>query len=88
MPPDAADHFTDASKMVPRRIQRSRAKGWRMPREWDALEREEFEEERRARLRGGDRCQCGDDLPGRCPGPHVCPANRAEPGDEDAEGEE
>lgn len=31
MPPDAADHFTDASKMVPRRIQRCRAKGWRMP---------------------------------------------------------
>lgn len=23
--------------------------------------------------RASDRCQCGGDMPGRCPGPHACP---------------
>jgi hypothetical protein len=29
-------------------------------------------DERRARIRA-TRCQCGDDLPGHCPGPASCP---------------
>jgi hypothetical protein len=32
---------------------------------------EEIAEERAARR--GRRCQCGDDLPGHCPGPRNCP---------------
>jgi hypothetical protein len=34
--------------------------------------RREAIDERRARSRA-TRCQCGDDLPGRCPGPASCP---------------
>jgi hypothetical protein len=38
---------------------------------FDAIELAEFEDERRAR--NADRCQCGGDMPGRCPGPANCP---------------
>ena len=33
-------------------------------------QREDYEARRRRR---SQRCQCGDDLPGRCPGPASCP---------------
>jgi hypothetical protein len=45
----------------------------------DDLRREALDE-RRARSRA-TRCQCGDDLPGRCPGPAACPYSA----DEEAE---
>lgn len=38
----------------------------------DEDERIEAAQERRERRSYG-RCQCGDDLPGRCPGPQNCP---------------
>lgn len=54
-----------------------------MPREWDPTEREEFEEERRARR--ADRCRCGGDMPGRCPGPAYCPMCREKDDEDDDE---
>lgn len=38
---------------------------------WDPDEMEEVYAAREARRRS--RCQCGGDMPGRCPGPAFCP---------------
>lgn len=50
-------------------------------REVDEDARREAIDERRAYLRA-TRCQCGGDMPGRCPGPRFCPMVRTE-GDEE-----
>ena len=54
---------------------------------WD--DRDEAEaraEAMEARRRLG--CQCGDDLPGRCPGPMNCPYSDYAPDDEDGDSSE
>ncbi len=43
-----------------------------MEREIDEDERREAIDQRRARVRA-TQCQCGNDLPGHCPGPLFCP---------------
>lgn len=43
-----------------------------MTREIDEDERREAIDERRARS-WATHCQCGDDMPGSCPGPANCP---------------
>lgn len=45
--------------------------------------RHEAIDEERARRRATV-CQCGDDLPGHCPGPRNCPYSNFEDEDEDA----
>ena len=51
-------------------------------REIDEDERREAIDERRAYLRA-TRCQCGDDMPGRCPGPMFCPLCQSSSSDDD-----
>lgn len=41
--------------------------------DWEAEQAELRAEDREARRRANRRCQCGDDLPGHCPGPDACP---------------
>jgi hypothetical protein len=50
----------------------------------DYEERAEAKRERRALYRA-THCQCGDDMPGRCPGPAACPLCELEIEDEDDE---
>lgn len=38
---------------------------------------------RRRAARRGHACQCGDDLPGTCPGPRNCPYSDFEADDDD-----
>jgi hypothetical protein len=39
--------------------------------DWDLLHEAKMERRQRVRLFGP--CQCGDDMPGSCPGPANCP---------------
>ncbi len=52
-----------------------------MEREIDEDLRREAIDERRARNRA-TRCQCGNDLPGHCPGPMFCPYSDFNDGEE------
>lgn len=51
-----------------------------MEREVDEDARRDAIDERRARARAS-RCQCGDNLPGYCPGPMSCPYSDFNDGD-------
>ena len=41
--------------------------------DWQAEQADLRAEDLAARRRMNRRCQCGDDLPGHCPGPDACP---------------
>ena len=56
-------------------------------REIDEDDRREAIDERRRYLRA-TRCQCGDDMPGRCPGPAYCPMCEVDPPEDDEQDQE